>query len=80
MGDVRIRDLDTSVVLGLKARARRHGRTLQEELKTLLTEAALRPRRELAEELRRFQHELRASHGELPDSTQRIREERDRWG
>ena len=32
------------------------------------------------ERLDRFQEELLAKYGELPDSTPDIREERDRWG
>jgi plasmid stability protein len=77
MGDVRIRDLDPAVVLELKAQARRKGRTLQSELKELLTEAALKPRRELVAELRAFQKRLRDKYGELPDSTPGIRAWRD---
>lgn len=80
MGDVRVRDLDPGVVAKLKAQARRHGRTLQQELKTLLTDAVLRPRQSLAKKLRELHIRLRAEYGELPDSTPIIREERDRWG
>lgn len=79
-GGVRVRDLDSGIVAKLKAQARRHGRTLQQELKTLLTEAVLRPRQTLAKRLRDLQSRVRAEHGELPDSTVMIRDERDRWG
>jgi plasmid stability protein len=80
MGDVRIRNLDEDVVLALKALARRHGNSLEGELRTMLTAAARRPRQELVAELERFQGELKAKYGDHTDSVPLIREERDRWG
>lgn len=80
MGDIRVRDLDPAVVAELKNQARRHGRSWQQELKAVLTEAALRPRRELANHLQEFHDEMRATHGVLADSTPAIRAERDQWG
>jgi plasmid stability protein len=80
MGDVRVRNLSEEVVEQWKARARRHGHSLQEELRTLLVEEAYRPRREMVVRLRKLQGEIRAECGELPDSTSGIREERDRRG
>lgn len=77
--DIRVRDLDGDVVAQLKAQAKRRGRTLNSELQDLLTEAAWRPRRLLAEQLSEAHAQFRALHGELPDSTALIREERDRW-
>jgi hypothetical protein len=41
MAQVLVRDLDPAVVEGLKERARRHRRSLQGELKTILEEAAM---------------------------------------
>jgi len=80
MGDVRVRDVDEGVVTELKAQARRHGKTLQAELKEVLTEAAFRPRREWADRLDKLRESIREVHGQLPDSTAMIRQERDQWG
>jgi plasmid stability protein len=41
MKSLHIRDLDDAVVEGLKRRARRHHRSLQKEVTSLLTDAAL---------------------------------------
>lgn len=79
MTDIRVRNVDDRVVAELKAQARRHGRTLGDELRTLLAEAAQRPRKEMVEELRRLHETMRLETGVLPDSTRGIREERDRW-
>lgn len=80
MGEVRVRNLSDEAVEQWKARARSHGHSLQEELRTLLEEEAFRPRREMVRRLREFQDGIRAKYGELPDSTLGIREERDRRG
>jgi plasmid stability protein len=80
MGDVRVRNLSDEVVAQWKARARVHGHSLQQELRTLLVEEAYRPRREMVAHLRELQDAMRAECGELPDSTAGIREERDRRG
>ncbi len=79
MGDVRVRNLDENVVLELKDRAKRNGRSLESELREILTEEARRPRIEWAERLQQFRDSLRAKYGAFPDSTPIIREERDRW-
>lgn len=80
MGDVRVRNLDDNVVAEFKDRARRHGRSLEAELREVLTTEAFRLRRELAAKAQQFREELRAKYGEFPDSTADIREERDRLG
>lgn len=80
MGDVRVRNLDDNVVAELKDRAKRHGRSLESELRELLTKEAYRPRRELAARTKEMRDELRQQYGELSDSTPGIREERDRLG
>lgn len=80
MQDVRIRNLNDDVVRELKSQAKRLGKDWQGFLHDALTEAALRPRRELAAELKEFREELRVEYGEMPDSTPLIREERDQWG
>ncbi|MBE7506209.1 MAG: hypothetical protein HS101_07970 [Planctomycetia bacterium] len=78
MADIRVRNLDEKVIGEFKDRAKRHGRSLEAELRELLTSEALRPRRELIGDLKEFRRALRAEYGELPDSTPIIREERDR--
>lgn len=80
MGDVRVRNLDDNVVAEFKDRAKRNGRSLEAELREVLTAEAFRLRRELAERARQLRDELRAKYGEFPDSTPGIREERDRLG
>lgn len=77
MGDVRIRGLDDDVIARLKAQAARNGRTFGEELRSLLTDAAWRTRREWAERLRAARDQIRSEHGVLPDSTPGIRLWRD---
>lgn len=77
MADVRVRDVDEDVVFALRAQARRRGKSLSGELRDLLTEAALQPRRELVARLKDHQERMRAKHGVLADSTPGIRAERD---
>jgi plasmid stability protein len=78
MPDVRVRNLDEWVISELKDRARRHGNSLDKELRTLLTDEATRPRREVAERAAEIREAIRAEGGTLSDSTRYIREERDR--
>ena len=80
MADVKIRKLDDWVVESFRARARQAGRSLEEELRQLLTETARERRRRLVAELDELNAELREKYGELPDSTPLIREERDQYG
>ncbi len=56
MPQVLVRNLDRSLVTRLKARARRHGRSLQAELKAILEEASgddMLQARRLADRIRR---------------------------
>jgi len=80
MADVKIRKLDDWVVESFRARARQAGRSLEEELRQLLTETVRERRRRLVTELDELNAELREKYGELPDSTPLIREERDQYG
>ena len=77
MTSVRIRNLDERVVTELKYRAKRHGNSLENELRALLTDEAFRPRREAAERAFRIREAIRAEAGTLSDSTRFIREARD---
>ena len=80
MADVKVRNLDDWVLASHRARAQAAGRSVEEELRHVLTEAALAARREAAEEFRAMRTYLRAKYGEMPDSTPGIRAERDGWG
>jgi len=80
MPSVRIRNLDERVVSELKNRAKRHGNTLEEELRGLLTDEANRPRREAAKRAAEIRESIRAKVGTLSDSTPYIREERESRG
>lgn len=80
MPDVRVRGLDDEVISLLKANAKKRGLTLQADLRDLLMQVALEPRRKLFAELRAHQSRMREKYGVMPDSTPLIRQERDRIG
>ncbi len=80
MADVRIRKLDDWVVATLRGRAERAGRSLEEELRVVLTEAALQPQHEFARRVAALREEVRREHGLFPDSTDLIREDREARG
>ncbi|MFQ6018914.1 MAG: Arc family DNA-binding protein [Kiloniellaceae bacterium] len=77
MANLTIRNLDDAVVEKLKARAKAHHRSLEAELRALLSEAASRPSRE---EFRKRAERIAAMtpDAEQTDSTKIIREFRDR--
>jgi len=77
MTDVEIRKLDDRVVQSFRARARQAARSLEAELRQTLTEVARERRAALLGEINAFRDELRAKHGEMPDSTLLIREIRE---
>ncbi len=75
MAQVIVRNLDDEVVVALKRRARRRGRSLEQELREILSRAARADRVGLVDEALR----IRAmTPGCLSDSTALIREDRDR--
>jgi plasmid stability protein len=80
MAEVKIRKLEDWVVATHRARAKSAGHSLEEELRLLVTEAALAPQHRLAEKTAEFKERLRRRHGELPDSTPLVREDRDARG
>lgn len=80
MADVKIRKLDDWVVESFRARAKEAGRSLEEELRRFLTDAARERRKRFVAELEELNARLHEKYGELPDSTPLIREERDRSG
>jgi plasmid stability protein len=77
MGELRVRNVDEAVVLEFKERARRHGTSLEAELRSALTEEATRPRREWSEQLASMRESIRSQYGTMPDSAAFIRADRD---
>jgi plasmid stability protein len=80
MTEVRIRNVDDWVVDWHRQKAKRDGRSLESELREILTAAALERKRIIAEGMRADLDELRAKHGTFPDSTPSIRADRERRG
>ena len=76
MSNILIRGLDDETLRRLKARARRHGRSLQGEAKLLLEQAAGAGPEEMAALLERWKE--RFSERRMVDSATLIREDRDR--
>ena len=76
MSDILIRGLDAETVKRLKARARRHGRSLQSEAKLLLEQAAGAGGEEIAAMLEGWQQ--RFAGRRFTDSGDLIREDRQR--
>lgn len=60
MADVSIRKLDDWVVEGLKARARQHNYSLEEEMRQTLSDSVLQVQHDFAQEVSRIHAELRA--------------------
>jgi plasmid stability protein len=80
MADLKIRKLPDWVVSVFRVRASDAGRSMEEELRTLLTEAASRPKRQSAAEMAAFRSMLRRKYGPLSDSTGGIRADRQARG
>ena len=87
MADVKICELPESVIATFRVRAAAAGRSMEEELRLLLIEAASRPReaasrsrQDMVAELRAFREMLRREYGELSDSTEGIRQDRESRG
>ena len=82
MAQILVRNLDKELVEKLKERARENGRSLQSEVKKILTEAAnVRQIKQLDMETARKQIEIireRFKGRKFPDSVELIREDRDR--
>ncbi|QOV92091.1 FitA-like ribbon-helix-helix domain-containing protein [Humisphaera borealis] len=80
MAEVRVRNVDERILAAFRDVARRRGHSVPEELRRLITEAAVRPRQELIARLDKLKADIFERGGLLPDSTPLIREERDRNG
>ena len=81
MADLKVRNLDDRVVVSLRAQAKRHGVSLEDEVRQILTQSV---------DLRRVAFlmraaAIRASIRQIPsdpvlDSARIVREARDAWG
>ncbi|MBL8672952.1 MAG: hypothetical protein JNK11_19990 [Alphaproteobacteria bacterium] len=80
MADVKIRQLEDWVLESHRTRAKTAGRSLEEELRQVLTDKALEARREFARRAREMQAELKAKYGVMSDSTPGIRADREERG
>ena len=76
MAEVLIRDLDSATIKKLKQRARENGRSLQNELKLILEDAARISLSDFRVEADRMRKRLAGR--VFSDSTELIREDRDR--
>jgi plasmid stability protein len=80
MVDLRIRRLDDWVAEALRARAKRNGHSLEEELREALRHDVKREKEQLVAEHMEMLKTLRDKYGTFSDSTLLIREDRDARG
>jgi plasmid stability protein len=80
MTELRIRKLDDWVTSWLKAQAKLHNRSLEKELRELLTETVRSRKQRVAEKMLTDLEALEQKHGLFPDGARGIREERDKRG
>jgi plasmid stability protein len=80
MTEIRIRNVDPSIVEVLRQLARQSNRSMESEIKDALARIANERKHELLARLRESRLEQRRTHGAETDSTPGIRAERDsRW-
>jgi antitoxin FitA len=77
MPDISIPDVDDQLLARLQERARQNGRTLPAEVKIIL-EGAIPPAEEIWARVDRLRNQLAASGRTFSDSTELVREDRDR--
>lgn len=80
MSELRIRKVEERIAAALRARTRRHDRSLEEELRVLLRDEALREKLAVAERAAGRLERLRQKRGTLRDSAVFIREDRNARG
>lgn len=76
MSNILVRDLDPKTTKRLKERARRHGRSLQAEVKSVLEQAAGKTLKEVLAEAARMRRRFKSR--PMTDSCDLIREDRER--
>ncbi|HEY7330461.1 MAG TPA: hypothetical protein VH592_22665 [Gemmataceae bacterium] len=77
MAQIHVRNLEEWIVSSLRERAQHNGRSLEAELRQVLRDEALRPRRRIATELKQLRERMHEQHGPLADTTAIIRQMRD---
>lgn len=77
---IKIRKLPPWVIDAHKAKAEQAGISLEEEMRRLLTDEALRPQKEWAKKAAAWQEALEKKYGKLSDSTELIRADREERG
>lgn len=80
MAKVEIRDLPDWVLHSFQGTAQNAGRSLEEELRRVLTEVAEQRRAALLAEIDALHEMFRQKYGEMPDSAPLIRQDRDERG
>lgn len=80
MADVNVRKIPDWVIETFRSRAAASGRTLEEELRSLLIDVARAGRVEFRAQAKAFQESLRTQYGEVSDSTPGIVEDREQRG
>jgi plasmid stability protein len=77
MAQIHVRNLDDWIVSSLRERAQQNGRSLEAELRQVLRDEALRPRKRIAAELKQLRESMHEQYGPLADTTAIIRQMRD---
>jgi len=80
MAEVRVRKVEDWVVGWFRSQAKKHGHSLEGELRQALIETVQRRKQEIAADLRQDLKQLEEKFGRFSDSTAAIREDRDRRG
>ena len=79
MAQVVVREIDDDTFAALKSRARRHGRSLEAEIRVVLAEAARHDdRKKIWAAIDRFHARLKRSGRPFADSARLIRKDRER--
>jgi antitoxin FitA len=78
VADFIIPDVEESLLLRLQERARKHGHTAEAEARQILTEVLQPQRGGVWEQVNAFRRRLAASGRSFSDSTDLLREDRDR--
>lgn len=78
MGNLLIRNVPEEIVNRLKSRARKHGRSLQQELIRILNEHTSESQEEILAKIRERRQKWEKENRQFSDSTVLIREDRQR--
>jgi plasmid stability protein len=78
MSNVLIRDVPDEIINDLKQMAKLHNRPLQQELREILVRTASQPYRDVARQAAEIRGRLAGNHRSFTDSSEMLRENRDR--